>query len=118
MKTKLAAAGAEPPPGSVQSVKLPAGEDGSANAFSTEHPLESAPVSGTIGTTVDSDDSGSYRTDSESLVRSTPVQVPEDPSRLKLHAKDLIEELDAINAQIQRIMFLVEKAVARLATSG
>jgi hypothetical protein len=40
------------------------------------------------------------------------------PTRPQTRAKDLIAELNAINTQIHQIMFQVEKAVARLATSG
>ena len=58
---------------------------------------------------------------SQSLIQSAPVRarppaVRQKPDRLR--AKDLAAELDSINSQIHKIMFQVERAVARLATSG
>jgi hypothetical protein len=113
---------ARPPAGTVQSMKLPEAADGSTHALAAPHRLQSDPTSGTVDATVEGAEAGTYRTSSEALVGTFPVQSPEpdagEGGRLKLHAKDLIEELGAINAQIQRIMFQVEKAVAHLATSG
>jgi len=43
---------------------------------------------------------------------------PDSVQPEKIRAKDLVAELDSINAQIHRIMFQVERAVARLATNG
>ena len=61
-----------------------------------------------------------YRPSSELVVRGGPVRP--DPIKAdapsKLCAKDLIAELDAINTQIHQIMFQVERAVSRLASSG
>jgi hypothetical protein len=55
------------------------------------------------------------------LIRGIPVAA-KAPTVLTIprqaRAKDLIAELNAINTQIHQIMFQVERAVARLATSG
>ena len=85
-----------------------------------EHPHDVA-VEGTVGASVALDDRHFYVRASETLVRGTPLAIASkppqrDPSRVR--AKDLVEELHSINAQIHRIMFQVEKAVARLASSG
>jgi hypothetical protein len=61
-----------------------------------------------------------YASPSEAVIRGVPVRTrpTEAGAPLKLRAKDLIAELDAINAQIHKIMFQVERAVSRLATTG
>jgi hypothetical protein len=64
-----------------------------------------------------------YGAVSEALIRGAPLvrtraPRPAEPTLPRLRAKDLIAELRTINAQVHRIMFQVERAVARLATSG
>jgi hypothetical protein len=61
-----------------------------------------------------------YGAASETLIRGAPVrrQPIEAAPPLRLRAKDLLAELNAINDQIHKIMFQVERAVSRLATSG
>ena len=80
------------------------------------------PVQGTVGTTVEaSGDPHFYVRQSEALIRGAPVTqdaTQPAPVSRQLRAKDLIAELHAINAQIHQIMFQVERAVSRLATSG
>lgn len=64
-----------------------------------------------------------YGEPSETLIRGIPIPraaPPPDPPpiRPQLSAKDLIAELHSINTQIHRMMFQVERAVAKLATTG
>jgi len=60
--------------------------------------------------------------DPDGLIRGAPIPQSAAPAagnvRDRPRAKDLIAELDSINTQIHKIMFQVERAVARLATSG
>ena len=78
-------------------------------------------LEGTIAASLH-DSRGQYGDASQSLIRGAPVRErapsrsPAEPYRLR--AKDLVAELDSINSQIHKIMFQVERAVARLATSG
>lgn len=76
-------------------------------------------LEGTVPAKLAGADDRSYSYSSEELIRGRPVQAT-IPARSpqKVSAKDLVAELDSINAQIHRIMFQVERAVARLATSG
>ena len=76
-------------------------------------------LEGTVPAKLAGADYRSYSYSSEELIRGRPVHatVPVR-SPQKVSAKDLVAELDSINAQIHRIMFQVERAVARLATSG
>jgi hypothetical protein len=76
---------------------------------------------GTVPATVGETERRSYDYSSEALIRGWPVrdsQVAAVKSSQKVRAKDLVAELDLINSQIHRMMFQVERAVARLATSG
>ena len=78
-------------------------------------------VEGTIEATVAAADWKFYSGLSEALERGMPVSrspaaSPDDGPQLR--TKDLIAELDSINAQIHRIMSQVERAVAKLASSG
>ena len=78
-------------------------------------------VHGTVPATLEEQDIRSYDYSSEALIRGRPVHdsvTAAVKSPQKLSAKDLVAELDTINSQIHRIMFQVERAVARLATSG
>ena len=76
---------------------------------------------GTVPATVGETEIRSYDYSSEALIRGRPVH-DSSPAAVKfpqkVSAKDLVAELDTINSQIHRIMFQVERAVARLATSG
>ena len=83
--------------------------------------LEAARTYGTIDASVEGSDRHYFGGPSETLIRGIPVaakapEVPPVPRQTR--AKDLIAELNEINTQIHQIMFKVEKAVARLATSG
>ena len=75
-------------------------------------------LKGTVPAQVHAGDNRSYRHSSEQLTRGRPVQqcIPMTFPQ-KLSAKDLLAELDSINAQIHRIMFQVERAVARLTST-
>ena len=76
---------------------------------------------GTVPATLGQLDIRSYAYSSEALTRGRPVQDRASlavKSSQKVSARDLVAELDTINSQIHRIMFQVERAVARLATSG
>jgi hypothetical protein len=78
-------------------------------------------VSGTIEASIETIERLFYGGPSEALVSGAPVAASEpapEPVRSRLRAKDLIAELDSINGQIHKMMFQVERAVARLATSG
>jgi hypothetical protein len=81
-----------------------------------------SPIEGTIGASMESaDDPHFYGRRSETLIRGTPVGKERsglEPFPRQLRARDLIAELHAINAQIHQIMFQVDRAVSRLATSG
>jgi len=87
-----------------------------------ENRLDDAGLHGTVGATLDPIEKGYYRSPSEALTRGAPLSKSThahvDGGFPKLHAKDLIAELDSINSTINRIMCQVERAVARLATSG
>jgi hypothetical protein len=84
-------------------------------------PDELLAARGTIDTSVELADPRSYAERSETLIRGAPISPPDgqrpDASR-QGRAKDLIAELNTINAQIHQIMTQVERAVSRLATSG
>lgn len=85
--------------------------------------LLGSPLKGTIGASVEASagQPDFYTQRSEALIRGAPViQAPAQsrPAVRQLRAKDLIAELNTINAQIHQIMFQVERAVSRLATSG
>lgn len=84
--------------------------------------LLGASVQGTIGANVQAiGELDFYAQRSETLISGLPVSLEPAQSQSKtraFRAKDLIAELDAINAQIHKIMFQVERAVSRLATSG
>ena len=78
-------------------------------------------LDGTVPAALGEMDIGSYDYSSEALTRGWPVHERPQPtgkSLQKVSAKDLVAELDTINSQIHRIMSQVERAVARLATSG
>jgi hypothetical protein len=72
---------------------------------------------GTVEATIAAADRHFYGQGSEALIRGTPLAIT-PKRRTRVSAKDLVDELQSINTQIHRIMFQVEKAVARLATSG
>lgn len=76
-------------------------------------------IEGTVPAKLGGTDDRSYSHSSEELIRGRPVRgsIPAR-SPQKVSAKDLVAELDSINAQIHRIMSQVERAVARLAMSG
>jgi hypothetical protein len=84
--------------------------------------LLGAAMQGTIGANVQAiGELDFYAQRSETLISGAPVIYdPARPERTtgQLRAKDLIAELHAINLQIHKIMFQVERAVSRLATSG
>ena len=84
-------------------------------------PDELLAARGTIATSVELADPRSYGEPSETLIRGAPISPPDGrrtgESRQR-RAKDLIAELNTINAQIHQIMNQVERAVSRLATSG
>ena len=89
--------------------------------FSEVGQMEAARVSGTIDASVVQGDPHYFAGASEMLIRGIPVATNASqhiPVSAQTRAKDLIAELNAINTQIHQIMFQVEKAVSRLATSG
>src|SRR5690348_11721326 len=68
---------------------------------------EILPTRGTIDTSVELTDPRFYGEGSETLIRGAPISPPEDqPAResRQRRAKDLIAELNTINAQIHQIM--------------
>jgi len=105
----------------VQSLRLPVQAPSGATGA---HPILAADVKGTIDAAVEAIDDYSYGTLSEDWVREDPLGLvastdpPAQSTQPRFRAKDLIAELDSINAQIHRMMFQVERAVSRLATSG
>lgn len=75
---------------------------------------------GTISAAIIAEDRHFYGGDTEMVTRGVPVMREEASARTTssgLRAKDLIAELHSINTQIHRIMFQVERAVAKLATN-
>jgi hypothetical protein len=77
-------------------------------------------LEGTVGATISAIDRHFYGEVSDIVTHGAPMDVAEQPAQSppsQLRAKDLIAELHSINAQIHRIMFQVERAVAHLATS-
>lgn len=83
--------------------------------------LEGSLVVGTVDTNVADGNPHYFGGSSEMLTRGIPVAAkpsPAAPSRPQTRARDLIAELSEINTQIHHIMFQVEKAVSRLATSA
>jgi hypothetical protein len=79
--------------------------------------LSNTPPQGTVAARIASDDRHFYGRMSETLICGSPLGITRKP-RPRVSARDLVEELHSINTQIHRIMFQVEKAVSRLATSG
>jgi hypothetical protein len=78
------------------------------------------PLEGMIATSVEvPSEPLTYAPPSEAFIRGVPVRARpmQHGAPLTLRTKDLIAELDAINTQIHKIMFQVERAVSRLATS-
>jgi hypothetical protein len=81
-------------------------------------------VRGTIHAAVQAIEECSYDALSNEWVREEPLRLVAPCERFAdaresgLRAKDLIAELNSINAQIHRMMFQVERAVSRLATSA
>ena len=73
---------------------------------------------GTVPATIGVVDTGSYAHGSEALTRGHPVRSRAGGPKPRpiVSVRDLAAELDLINAQIHRIMFQVERAVARLVT--
>jgi hypothetical protein len=102
----------------VQSMKLPDQPGGSVEAFSAQP--SAARLLGTVDATVQPIAEWSYCSLSEDWIRQAPMAAGSDRAPLlpRVRAKDLIAELDSINAQIHHMMFQVERAVSRLATSG
>jgi len=103
--------------GSVQMPALP----GYAALIYSEVNQSETHLGGTIDTSLDESDRHYFAVPSEMLTRGLPVAAKAAahvPARPQTRAKDLIAELNAINTQIHQIMFQVEKAVSRLATSG
>ncbi|HEU4695736.1 MAG TPA: hypothetical protein VFR92_02095 [Sphingomicrobium sp.] len=119
MRTQVEArlAGAHP----AQSLHLPVQ---AAPAATSTPPVLSSDLQGTVDAVVQAVESCSYDMRSNDWVRGEPIEPVgsldqfSESFRARLRAKDLIAELDAINAQIHRMMFQVERAVSRLATSG
>jgi hypothetical protein len=86
-----------------------------------ERDPDAVPVHGTVGARVSVGDLHFYGAPSESLARGTPLcRSAPSPAGVppQVRAKDLIAEIDSINAQINRIMSQVDRAVAKLTTSG
>jgi len=100
----------------------PASLFGYAALLLSDAELLGFPVQGTVEASVETVDRRDfYAHGSETLIRGLPVSQEQTGSvaaSRQLRAKDLIAELHAINAQIHHIMFQVERAVSRLATSG
>ena len=82
--------------------------------------LEASQVVGTVDASIAQGDPHYFGGSSEMLTRGIPVAAKPSPVAPKpqTRARDLIAELSEINTQIHHIMFQVEKAVSRLATSG
>lgn len=104
-----------------QSLRLPAqATPGSISARA----IVADEVRGTIHAAVQAFEECSYDALSKEWVREEPLRLvaPCEPfphaGESGLRAKDLIAELNSINAQIHRMMFQVERAVSRLATSA
>ena len=97
----------------IQSLELP------AIAVRSSIMIDFPELEGTVGASMD-DDYAACGDSSEFLIRGAPVRAPSRRSTepYRVRAKDLAAELDSINSQIHKIMFQVERAVARLATSG
>jgi hypothetical protein len=104
----------------VHSVQLPTEIVRTSGEVTTMSDLTQSDLQGTVPANVEIADDWTYGMLSDNWIRGAPLgpvaRAASSPTRLR--AKDLIAELDSINAQIHRIMFQVEKAVARLATSG
>jgi hypothetical protein len=80
---------------------------------------EATAARGTVDTNVEAIERSYYGDRSDTLINGAPVAAQANrttPPRLR--AKDLIAELDMINGQIHRIMFQVDRAVARLGTNA
>ena len=89
--------------------------------FSEVGQMEAARVSGTIDASVVQGDPHYFTGASEMLIRGIPVTATNASQHIPVRAQtraNLIAELNAINTQVHQIMFQVEKAVSRLATSG
>jgi hypothetical protein len=89
--------------------------------YSEVNQFEATHLRGTIDTSVGASDRHYFAEPSEMLTRGLPVAAnaaASNPDRAQTRARDLIAELSEINTQIHQIMFQVEKAVSRLATSG
>jgi hypothetical protein len=110
------------------------GEQHSRGAQSLRLPAQTAPASdsararladnlrGIVGATVPADEDSSYASLPDEWLLEEPFGMaadrPPESVQPRFRAKELAAELDSINAQIHRMMFQVERAVARLATSG
>jgi hypothetical protein len=81
---------------------------------------EATAARGTVDTNVEAIERSYYGDRSDTLINGAPVaaQANRTPPPPRLRAKDLIAELDLINGQIHRIMFQVDRAVARLGTNA
>ena len=73
---------------------------------------------GTVDTSVEAVERSYYGDRSSTLINGTPVSAQSNQPPPRLRAKDLIAELNMINRQIHRIMFQVDRAVARLGTGA
>jgi len=85
--------------------------------------LSSGDANGAVHAKLKAVDEHFYGEQSEALIRGAPLAAASprplpDPVRSRLSARDLIDELQSINTQIHQMMFQVERAVAKLATTG
>ena len=96
-------------------------QPGPSSSLSTSSLLESS-LAGTVGAKVSFEISAPYDSNAETLTRSAPIGafrrlVRSESSGPRITAAELVLELNQLNAEIDRIMLQVEKAVARLTAS-
>ncbi len=84
--------------------------------------LDRPSLAGTVAAKVSFESDARYDSNSETLTRRAPLGafrrlVRSESSGPRITAAELVLELNEVNAEIDRIMSQVEKAVARLTTS-
>ena len=84
--------------------------------------IDRSSLVGTVAASVSFESDARYDSNSETLTRSAPLRafrrlVRSESSGPRISAAELVLELNELNAEIDRIMLQVEKAVARLTAS-